>query len=67
MSAIRELRIATTNIVCSVRVVINTAKEGSRGVLANHLYQEMTTARVIIHERREVVYEARDEYKGALC
>lgn len=50
----------------SVRVVIHTAEEGCRRVLANHLDQEMRATGVLVDEVRHVVDEAGDQDKRAL-
>ena len=47
-------------------MVVNTAEERSRRILANHLRDEMATTRVLVHERSDVVDEAGNDHKRAL-
>ena len=49
-----------------VRVVVDTAEERSRRILANHLSDKMTTTRVLVHESGHVVDEAGDDDQGTL-
>ena len=55
-----------THVVRRIGMVIDTAKERSRRILANHLSDEMTTARVLVHESGHVVDEASDNDERAL-
>ena len=50
----------------SIRMIVNTAEERSRRILANHLRDEVTTTRVLIHERRNIVNETSDDDQRAL-
>ena len=47
-------------------MVVDTAEERSRRILANHLRDEMTTTRVLVHERRNIVDEASNDDQRAL-
>ncbi len=49
-----------------VRVVIHTTKESRGRVLAYELDKEMSTAWVLIYERRNIVNEARNENEWTL-
>jgi len=54
--------------VRGIRVVIDTAEEGSCCVFANILDQEMTATRVLVKEVRDVVNETGDDDQRArLC
>lgn len=55
-----------TDVVCSVRVVVYTAPEGGRRVLADVLRQEVPATRVVVEERAEIVDEAGDNDEGTL-
>lgn len=55
-----------THVVRSVGVVVDTTKERSRPILANHLRNQVTATRMLIHERRDVVDEASNDDQGAL-
>jgi len=48
-------------IVGSVRMVVDTAEEGCRRVLADHLDQEVGSSRVLVDERADVMNETGDE------
>ena len=50
-----------TYVVSCVRVVIDTAEECRRRVLANVLGEQVTATRVLVHEVRDVVDEARND------
>jgi len=52
-------------IVSSVRMVVNTTEEGSSGVLANHLDEQVWSTRVFLDEAGNVMNETRDEDEGA--
>lgn len=45
--------------MCGIRVVVYTAEERSRGVLADHLDQQMTTTGVLVDEGRDIMYKCR--------
>jgi hypothetical protein len=53
-------------IVSGVRVVVDTAKEGSSGVLADILAEKMTSSRMLVKERGNIVDKAgnKDEWSG---
>lgn len=46
-------------------MVIDTSEERSSRILANHLVQQVLATRVLIHERGNIVDEARDENQVA--
>ena len=52
-------------IVCSIRVVVNTAKERSGRVFANILREQMATTRVLVEEGRDIMDEATDNDERA--
>ncbi len=52
--------------MCSIRVIVDTTEERSRRILADHLRDEVTATRVLIHERRDIVNETSNDHQGAL-
>ena len=55
-----------THIVRSVRMVIDTTEERGRRIFANHLDQEVRTARVLLDEIRHIMDESGDEDQRSL-
>jgi len=51
----------------SVRVIINSAKERSRSILADLLHQQMAATRMLVKESPYIVNEARyDDQRASL-
>ena len=55
-----------TYVVGSIGMVVNSAKEGCRAILTDHLCNEMTATRMLIDERRNVVDETSDDDQRTL-
>jgi hypothetical protein len=53
-------------VMCGVRMVINTTEESGRSILADVLRQEMPATRVLLHKRTDVVNETGDQDQRAL-
>ncbi|KAI3484012.1 hypothetical protein L1887_53026 [Cichorium endivia] len=52
-------------VVCRIRVVVDTAEESSGSVLANLAREQVAATRVLVEEGRDVVDEAVDNNEGA--
>ena len=55
-----------TYVVCRIRMIVDPAEERRRRILADHLRNEVTPARVLVHERRNIVDETSDDDQRAL-
>lgn len=54
------------HVMRCIRVIVNASKESRCRIAANVLSQKMTTSRMLIHERRNVVNEASDSNQRTL-
>lgn len=52
--------------MCSVRVIVNTAKERGGGVLSDTLRQKMTPTRMLIKEIRHIMDKSRNHNQRPL-
>ena len=52
--------------MCRVGVVVYTTKERRRGILADHTGDVITAARMLVHERPDIVDEASDDDQRTL-